>query len=97
MLDPTQEGHFPALASSLRETGIMFRKLLDLPGTDFNKEEEVSVCLGIRSVRTIAHLLSLWRAMLSKDNVDLICNYCNSPTFLDSSDLPPILKITPNL
>lgn len=35
--------------------------------------------------------------MISMGNADLIQNYCNDPIFSNRSDLPPTLKITPNL
>lgn len=69
------------------ETGIItLKKLWDLTSADFNKEKEVAIWMGIRSVRTMAHHLCQWRTVLSKDNIDLIHNFCNGFISPDNND-----------
>lgn len=98
-LDISAVGHsFPGLNNILCKARITtLRLLLNVVGPNFTNIDETTSHLGISSTRIVAQLMAKWQSSLSKEERQLLTDYCTGGETPNTEDPFPTIYLSPKL
>lgn len=73
------------------------KKLVTLVGAELANAEEVTACLKMKSVRTMAQILQRMRSALTSEESNMLNDYCEGLIFPNDLDPFPKMVLSPNL
>ncbi|GAA6070629.1 uncharacterized protein LOC124377357 [Tachysurus ichikawai] len=83
--------------SALQTSGLItLGHLVDLAGPELKDTSGVAARLGLRSIRIVARLLQRWNSAVSREEQQILVEYCGGPEQPDEEDPFPELSLSPD-
>lgn len=87
----------PFMAQRFISAGVVTLKhVFDMTGRNLSNTEKLASHIGVRSIRTVNHLLNSLKGELTQTEISLCNEYCNGHCQPDSNDIFPSLILAPD-